>query len=85
MYNEEIMNFDNMKQLIGMAAFSIMMCIVAMFAMNGCARPNNNHMDSDSIYVDSLDRVLVDSLDTIDYQGYPIGLHIDSVVYSENN
>jgi hypothetical protein len=83
MYNEEIMNFDNMKQLIGMAAFSIMMCIVAMFVMNGCTRPNNDYMDSDSIYVDSLDTVLVDSLDTIDYQGYPMGLHIDSVVYGE--
>ena len=85
MYNEEIMDFDNMKQLIGMAAFSIMMCILTMFAMNGCTRPSDGYVDTDYAYVDSLDTVLVDSLNTVDYQVYPMKLHMDSVMCSENN
>lgn len=85
MYREE-MNFDNMKQLIAMGAFSVMMCIVAMFTMNGCSgvtKANNGYMDTDSIMVDSLDSVLVDDLDTIDYQKITNVVHMDSVVYGE--
>lgn len=80
MYREE-MNFDNMKQLIAMGAFSVMMCIVAMFTMNGCTKANNRYVDTDSIMVDSL----VDSLqvDTLDLQDYTMGAHMDSVVYGE--
>lgn len=87
MYREE-MNFDNMKQLIAMGAFSVVMCIVAMFTMNGCAQAN--HMDADSIMVDSLDSVLVDSLDTIacidyqrNYQKIANYVHMDSVCVCE--
>ena len=71
MYNEEIMTFDNMKQLIGIAAFSLMMCIIAMFTLNGCCRSENNG-------VDTIDTVLVDSIDALNYDS------VEPMIYRPN-
>ena len=74
---EEMMTFDNMKQLIGIAMFSLMMCIMAMFTLNGCCRNENNGVDSiDTVLVDS-----VDSMDSVDTMGYD---SIEPMIYRPN-
>ena len=65
MYKEEMMTFDNMKQLIGIAMFSLMMCIMAMFTLNGCCRNENNGVGMIDT-IDTIGTVLVDTIDTID-------------------
>ena len=72
-----MMTFDNMKQLIGIAMFSLMMCIIAMFTLNGCVENRNNGVDSiDTVLVDTIDTI--DTIDTMEYDS------IEPMIYRPN-
>lgn len=82
---EEMMTFDNMKQLIGVAAFSLMMCIIAMFTLNGCVENRNNGVDTiDTVLVDTIDTIdTMDTMDTIDTMVYRPNVDSCMVVWNK--